>query len=276
MWQYSEKVKDHYFHPRNVGRLDDANGVGEVGSLACGDALTLYLKINENGVIEDARFETFGCGSAIASASVLTEMIKGKTVEEAEKITNQDIVEALGGLPPEKMHCSVMGREALEAAIANWRGEKLPRHDEGEVVCKCFGVTDAEIKRVIRENRLTTVEEVTNYTKAGGGCGGCKPQIQKILDEVISAERVKQPRKRLTLVQKIKQIEEVLDREIRPQLQADGGDIELIDVEGDRVFVALRGACANCPSAGFTLAQWAEKRLRELVDPDLVLVEAEA
>jgi len=276
VWQYSEKVKDHYFHPRNVGRLDDANGVGEVGSLACGDALTLYLKINENGVIEDARFETFGCGSAIASASVLTEMIKGKTVEEAEKITNQDIVEALGGLPPEKMHCSVMGREALEAAIANWRGEKLPRHDEGEVVCKCFGVTDAEIKRVIRENRLTTVEEVTNYTKAGGGCGGCKPQIQKILDEVISAERVKQPRKRLTLVQKIKQIEEVLDREIRPQLQADGGDIELIDVEGDRVFVALRGACANCPSAGFTLAQWAEKRLRELVDPDLVLVEAEA
>jgi len=274
MWEYSEKVKEHYFNPRNVGKLDEANGVGEAGSLACGDALTLYIKVNDRGIIEDARFQTFGCGSAIASASVLTEMIKGKTVEEAERITNQDIVDALGGLPPEKMHCSVMGREALEAAIANYRGERVARHDEGQIVCKCFGVTDAEIRRVIRENRLTSVEEVTNYTKAGGGCGNCKPDIEKILDAVMAEVRPSQPRRRLTLVQKIKRIEEVLDREIRPQLQADGGDIELVDMEGNRVLVALRGACANCPSAGFTLAEWAEKRLRELVDPDLVLVEA--
>ena len=240
----------------------------------CGKALALYLKVNKEGVIEDAKFQTFGCGSAIASASALTEMIIGKPLAEAEKITNQDIVSCLGGLPPEKMHCSVMGREALEAAIADYRGEKLSEHDEGEVVCKCFGVTDNEIRRVVRENRLTSVEEVTNFTKAGGGCGGCKDEIQALINEVLDAERAK-PRKLLTNLQKIKLIEEVIDREIRPSLQADGGDIELIDVDGNRVIVALRGACAKCLSAEFTLAGFAEAKLREFVDPALVLEEAE-
>ena len=276
MWDYSDKLKDHFFNPRNVGSLDDANGVGEAGSLACGDALTLFIKVNDDGVIEDARFQTFGCGSAIASASALTEMIKGKPLEQAERITNQDIVEFLGGMPPEKMHCSVMGREALEAAIANHRGLEPRPHDEGEVVCKCFGVTDNEIRRVIRENSLRTVEEVTNFTKAGGGCGGCKPKIQTLIDEAIAAQKPHPSKRPLTNLQRIKLIEEVIDREIRPSMQADGGDIELIDVDGRRVVVALRGSCANCPNAEFTLAGFAEKKLREFVDPELVLEEAEA
>jgi len=274
MWDYSETLKDHFYNPRNAGKLPDANGIGEVGSLACGDALKLYIKVDDEGVIEDARFQTFGCGSAIASASALTEMIKGKKLEEAERVTNQDIADFLGGMPPEKMHCSVMGREALEAAIANYRGAEGPQHDEGEVVCVCFGVTDNEIRRVAKENHLTSVEEVTNFTKAGGGCGGCKPKIQEIVAEILAAEKPK-ARKPLTNLQRIKLIEEVIAREVRPSLQADGGDIELVDVDGSRVVVALRGACANCLSAEFTLAGFAESKLREFVDPELVLVEAE-
>ena len=113
---YSEKVMDHFTHPRNVGIIEDASGVGEVGNAKCGDIMKIYLKI-EDDIIKDVKFETFGCGSAIASSSMATEMIKGKTVAEAMKLTNKAVMEALDGLPPEKEHCSLLAEETLHAAL---------------------------------------------------------------------------------------------------------------------------------------------------------------
>ena len=275
MWEYTDKVQEHFTNPRNVGEVEGANGLGEVGSLSCGDALTLSIKV-ENNIITDAKFKTFGCASAIASSSALTEIIKGMSIDEAEKITNENIANYLGGLPKEKMHCSVMGREALEAAIANYRGIILPMA-EGEVVCECFGVTDLEIIRAIRESDLRSVEEITNFTKAGGGCGKCEDRLRDILQQTVEGLQV-EPKKapkeqRMTTLQKIKKIEEVLEREIKPTLKKDGGDIELIDVDGDFVTVSLRGACAGCQSSRTTLKVYVEKKLRELVTDSLIVEE---
>ena len=230
MWDYSEKLKDHFFNPRNVGELENCDAVGEVGSLACGDALKLFLKIDpDSDRILDARFQTFGCGSAIASSSALTEMVKGKTVDEALKITNQDIADFLGGLPEEKMHCSVMGRDAFHAAVACYRGEPPPRENlEGTLVCECFGVTDEQIRKEVKENNLSTVDQVTHYTKAGGGCQLCHDKIEEIIAEVreqMDREGVKKtsPTRPMTNIQKIAKIQEVMEAEIRPLLQQDGG-----------------------------------------------------
>ena len=133
---YSDKVMDHFMHPRNVGIIEDADGIGEVGNPVCGDIMKMYVKIKDN-VINDIKFQTFGCGSAIATSSMATEMIKGKTIEEALTLTNKAVAEALGGLPKVKMHCSVLAEEAVKAAIDDYlkktTGKGLPGfkpHDE--------------------------------------------------------------------------------------------------------------------------------------------------
>lgn len=276
MWEYTDEVKQHFLSPKNVGEIKNANATGEVGSLACGDALKLTLMVDENEIITDAMFKTFGCASAIASSSVLTELVKGMSLAEAANVSNGDIAEALGGLPKEKMHCSVMGREALEAAIANYRGITLPMA-EGEVVCECFGVTDLEVKRAIQESNLQSVEEITNFTKAGGGCGKCHDRLQELIVEVrkdVVQPSIPDQRPRgLTNIQKIRMIEDVLEREIRPTLRKDGGDIELIDVDGDFVTVSLRGSCVSCLKSQTTLKEYVEKKLREQVLDTLIVEE---
>jgi len=282
MWDYTEKVMDHFRNPRNVGKIENPDGVGQVGSLACGDALKLMFTLGEDKRIADVKFQTFGCASAIASSSALTEMIKGKTIEEALEVTNKDIAEYLGGLPDEKMHCSVMGREALEAAIENYEtGATGKRILEGNIICHCFGVTEEEVERVVRNNDLSTVEEVTNYCKAGGGCGVCKDDIQKVIDRVKDdikkdTEVAEKPTKRLTIVEKIKLIQETLDREIRPILKKDNGDLELIDVIGNQVIISFRGMCAGCNVAQFTMEDVVQAKLREFVSEDIVVVEEKA
>lgn len=276
MWDYTKSVMDHFSNPRNVGKIEDADAIGEVGSLACGDALKLYLKIDhETKTIADARFQTFGCASAIASASALTEIIKGMPLEEAEKVTNDDIARFLGGLPEQKMHCSVMGREALESALANFRGVKVEEHKDAQIICKCFWVDEHKIREVITENKLTTVEEVTHYTKAGGGCGGCVPDIKRILNEVngAEAEKASEEKPRMTNLQRIKIISETIETKIAPMLRQDGGNIELVDIDGYDVYVKLLGACAGCPGARGTLQNIVSETLRREVDKNINIIE---
>jgi NifU-like protein len=284
MWDYSEKVKDHFFHPRNAGAVAGANATGDVGSLSCGDALRLTLKVNpDTGIIEDAGFQTFGCGSAIASSSALTEIIKGMTIDQALKVSNQDIADYLDGLPPEKMHCSVMGREALQAAVANYRGEEWKDdHEEGALICKCFAVDAVLIEDTIRANGLKTVEDVANYTKAGGGCASCHEGIEEILAKVLAErgevfdpaatampnvesapETLVAGATGMTSMQRIRRIDRVIES-LRPRLQMDKGDVELVEVMGDCVYVNMTGACTNCQMASMTLGGIQQRLIEEL------------
>ncbi|WP_414568988.1 Fe-S cluster assembly protein NifU [Nostoc sp. CCY 9925] len=296
MWDYTDKVLELFYNPQNQGEIEEVSepgvkvATGEIGSIACGDALRLHLKVEvESDKILDARFQTFGCTSAIASSSALTEMVKGLTLDEALKVSNKDIADYLGGLPEAKMHCSVMGQEALEAAIYNYRGIPLDSHDdddEGALVCSCFGISESKIRRVILENNLTDAEQVTNYVKAGGGCGSCLANIDDIIKSVrqeatapdlnnygvkVATEIVTSKERSLTNVQKIALIQKVLDEEVRPVLIADGGDVELYDVEGDRVKVILQGACGSCSSSTATLKIAIEARLQDRVSKNLVV-----
>jgi len=198
---------EHFKNPKNVGEIENPDAVGEVGSIVCGDVLKLTLKINPaDQTIEDAKFKTFGCASAIASSSVLTEIIKGKTIEEAARITNKEIADYLGGLPEQKMHCSVMGMEALQAAIEiiHKKESKFPGR-AGKIICKCFNVSEKTILKAIELNGLKTVEQVTDYTKAGGNCGQCKGEIEKILNDYWASHSQKSYYE-LTTVEKIKLI----------------------------------------------------------------------
>lgn len=269
MWDYSEKVIELYKNPKNVGKIDDADAIGEAGSISCGDALKLYLKIKD-GVVVDAKFQTFGCGSAVAASSILTEMVIGKTLDEVKKITNKDIIEELGGLPPEKMHCSVMGYEALEDALGKYLNEDLT--DKGtKMICKCFQVTENQIISAIKENNLKTLEEVTNYTKAGGACGHCKGAIQNILDSVLGNS---QPvvKKELTQTQKIIKINNILESQIAPELRKDGGDIEFIDLVENKVYVNLKGCCSKCKNSIITLKNFVEQTLKDAISDDIEVI----
>lgn len=276
MWNYSEKVKDHFFHPRNARVVDNANAVGDVGSLSCGDALRLMLRVDPHTeIIEEAGFQTFGCGSAIASSSALTELIIGHTLTEAGQITNQQIADYLDGLPPEKMHCSVMGQEALRAAIAHFRGESLEEeHEEGKLICKCFGVDEGHIRRAVVNNGLTTLEEVINYTKAGGGCTACHEKIELALAAILAQQP---PAPLLAETAHDAQWQSVVDtiNELRPHIQADGGDMTLVSVTPRQVTVSLSGSCSGCMMTDMTLA-WLQQKLMERTGTYMDVVAAPA
>ncbi len=272
MWKYSDKVMDHYRNPRNVGSIEDADAVGVAGSLACGDSLKIYLKIKDN-VVTDAKFQTFGCGSAVASSSILTEMVIGKTLDEVRKITNKDIVEELDGLPPEKIHCSVMGHEALTDALKKYFHEDeleviVEEEAPSKIICTCFNVSEADIKDAIINKKLTTLDEVTEHTRAGGACGRCKGVIQSLIDKYAVKETVT-----LSPAQLILKINKVIENVIAPELQKDGGDIELVDIEDNRVFVKLQGRCSMCKNSVLTIKSFVETTLRDKVNGDIEVIQ---
>jgi NifU-like protein len=284
MVTYSSKIKEHFINPRNVGVIADATVIGEVGSMASGSALKLYLKLDPAEVIREASFQVFGSPSAIAASSALTEMLKGKHIDEAARVTADDISQYLGGLPPEKMHTCVMSMEALEAAYARYRGLELEiASDEEEElnICRCFCVPESKIERAIRDHNLASIGEITHFTKAGGGCSSCHVDLQQILGRVRAELPENQPKKAtpvaprgdLTSLEKMKAIQEVLDREVRPGLAMDGGDMELVDVQGNKVYVSLHGHCNSCSSSTTTMKFFVEDRLREMVDPEIVVID---
>ncbi len=306
MWNYSDKVFDHFMNPRNVGEVENPDGVGEVGSMACGDALRLTFRLAEDGTIAEAKFQTFGCGSAIASSSVLTEMLIGLTLEEASKITNEQIAEELDGLPREKMHCSVMGREALEAAMIDYYkslGRGVPCHliQQSTILCHCFNVTKDTVREAIFNHRLETIEDVTNHTKAGGGCKECHHDISDLLRDcwdkiengedtgtvavegsgglqslgaMPSAEAGPRPvEHKPEDAEIVGRIQELLDQDIAVTLRNDGGDIEFVRYLDNRVYVRLTGSCAACRSSEVTIKNVVQAQLREFVSEDLSVIE---
>lgn len=276
MWKYSDKVMEHYRNPRNVGKIEDADAIGIAGSLACGDSLKIYLKIKDN-IVTDAKFQTFGCGSAVASSSVLTEMVIGKTLDEVRKITNQDIANELDGLPPEKMHCSVMGHEALVDALKKYFNEdeiekpsdNIENNIDSKIICTCFNVTEADIKNAIINSKLTTVEEVTRATNAGGACGRCKDLIKKLINKYSEKEN----KTNLSPAQLILKINKVIENVIAPELQKDGGDIELIDIDDNKVYVKLQGRCSTCKNSILTIKAFVETTLKDKINSDIEVIQ---
>jgi NifU-like protein len=285
MLTYTETVRDHFTNPRNVGDMTDATVIGEVGSMAAGQALKLYLKLDENERVVAASFKVFGSPGAIASSSALTEMIKGKHIDEAARVTADEIRKYLGGLPPEKMHACILSMEALEAAYARYRGIDLDAEDAEFKVCRCYGISEQKIERAIRDHDLTQLAQITQYTRAGAGCNSCHDDVKQILARVrddmapppapakAAAAAPRAQTGNLSNLQKMQMIQEVLDREVRPGLAMDGGDMELVDVQGNKVFVELHGHCNSCSASSSTMKFFVQDRLREMVDPAIEVID---
>lgn len=316
-WDYSAKTKQLFMDAvqgkpgTHLGEIENPDGLGEHGSIACGDALRFTFRVKRHpddpakDVITEARYLTFGCTSAIAASEALCILIEeGKQSPlEALKISNEDIVRFLDGLPEQKIHCSVMGAEALQAAVFNWAQKRgvdleklgvdiLPEETaDGRVVCQCFSLTEPYIRRKIVELDLKSIPQIINAIKAGGACMSChhKPGgLQDILDDIWGKQEETVVRhsgdfpilekapvaavSQLSSYQLGKRLEQVIDEQVRPALQRDGGDIEIVDIKENVVYCRLTGACSNCAAADRTMGMLVEKSLRERVDPGIRVI----
>ena len=322
-WEYSEKTKQLFMdavHGKpgtHLGEIEDPDGVGEHGSIACGDAMRFTFRVKRDkddptkDIITEAKYLTFGCTSAIAASEALCSMIEGSkhTPIEALKIQNKDIVDFLGGLPEQKVHCSVMGAEALESAVFNWaqhRGVNLKElgidvhegeEEEGRIVCKCFSMSEPYLRRKIKELNLRTIPEITNAVKAGGACMTCHDVpggLQDLLDDVWRGEQKSLPilpqlpafsmpappqssqsaiPPAMSPYQFSKRIEKAVDEYIRPMIQRDGGDVEIVDIKDSIVYVRLGGACVGCAESKRTVKLVVEKTLKDRVDESIRVIQ---
>jgi len=315
-WDYTEKTTELFMNAvqgkpgTHLGEIEDPDGVGEHGSISCGDALRFTFRVDKHPTdpkldrIVEAKYLTFGCTSAIAASEALCQIIEqgAFTPIEAIKISNDDIVEFLGGLPEAKIHCSVMGAEALEAAIFDWakkRGVDITElgvdirreeQEEGRIVCKCFSLTEPYLRRKISELGLKSITAITNAVKAGGACMACHHApggLQDLLDEIWGRPKLAGVQlpifdqatvpssplasgaglpPGLSPYKFAKLVEEVIETDVRPQLQQDGGDIEIIDIKEAIVYCRLTGACAGCTSGDHTIKLTVEQTLKDRVD----------
>lgn len=294
-------------NPQHMGEFSEEDAkarnakliVADFGAESCGDAVRLFWLVDEKtDKIIDAKFKSFGCGTAIASSDTMVDLCIGKTVDEAVKITNLDVEFAMRdnpetpAVPPQKMHCSVMAYDVIKQAAAHYKGISPEDFEDQIIVCECARVSLGTIKEVIKLNDLHSVEEITQYTKAGAFCKSCiKPgghekrdyYLVDILAETraeIDREKLKNTMKsdvafdEMTVVGQLKAVESVLDAEIRPMLHNDGGDLEVIDIqktEGAAIDVYIRylGACSGCSSGSGATLYAIETILQEELSPNI-------
>jgi len=305
--EYSNKVTELMNNPQNMGEIreEDAEAMGatlivaDFGAESCGDAVRLYWAVDpKTDVIKESKFKSFGCGTAIASSDTMAELCKGKTVQEAVKITNIDVEQAMRdtpetpSVPPQKMHCSVMAYDVIKKAAGIYMNVDMESFEEEVIVCECARVTLDTLKEVIRLNDLTTVEQITDYTKAGAFCkscirpGGHEEKDIYLVDLLEEYEREKMAKigesmkgggpvdfAQMTVVQKLKAVERVIDENIRQMLIMDGGDMEVLDIKENGthfdIYIRYLGACNGCASADTGTLFAIENILKEKCDENI-------
>lgn len=285
LWEeYSSEVQRRMNDPVNMGEITEAEAgedklvIADFGAESCGDAVRLYWLIDPaNDTIKSSKFKSFGCGTAIASSDMMAELCMGKTVDDALKITNIDVEKALRddpdvpAVPGQKMHCSVMAYDVIKKAASMYKGVDMESFEDEFIICECARVTQDTIMEVIKLNKLSSIEEIVDYTKAGGFCKSCvKPggheqkdvYLVDLLAEALEEMDAEEKSRKIIeakgdgtfatmgLVQKIKAVESILEEYIRPTLKADGGDVELLDIKevDDKfeVLIKYQGECMSC------------------------------
>jgi NifU-like protein len=308
LWEaYSQKVHDRMNDPAHRGSFTDKDAkaqncklvVADFGDASCGDSIQLFWLVEpQTDIIQDARFLSFGCGTAIASADVMAELTIGRTVDDAAKITNLDVEKALRddpdtpAFPGQKMHCSVMAYDVIKRAVAKHKNIDINELEDQEMVCECARVTRGMIVDVIRKNDLQTVEDITRYTKAGGYCKSCiraggHEQRKYFLEDILRETRRKMAEENTTdasaplsvraaekfanlpKAQQFKAVEDVFAKYLAPALAKDGGGVELADIVGKEVQIVYKGACHGCASAETGTLKLIESTLREKLDPEI-------
>jgi len=306
--EYSDKVTDLMNNPQNMGEITEEQAkemgarliVADFGAESCGDAVRLYWAVDpETDKILLSKFKSFGCGTAIASSDTMAELCKGKTVDEAVKITNIDVEMAMRdnpdtpAVPPQKMHCSVMAYDVIKKAAAQYKGVDMESFEEEIIVCECARVSLSTLQEVIRLNDLTTVEQITDYTKAGAFCkscirpGGHEEKDIYLVDLLEEYEKEKMADAatlgneggsdaefgKMTIVQKIKAVDKVVDDNIRQMLIMDGGDMEILDIKENGanfdIYIRYLGACNGCASSSTGTLFAIENILKEKLDENI-------
>ena len=306
--EYSDKVTDLMNNPQNMGEITEEQAkemgatliVADFGAESCGDAVRLYWAVDpKTDEILLSKFKSFGCGTAIASSDTMAELCKGKTVDEAVKITNIDVEMAMRdnvdtpAVPPQKMHCSVMAYDVIKKAAAQYKGVDMESFEEEVIVCECARVSLSTLQEVIRLNDLTTIEQITDYTKAGAFCKSCiRPggheekdiYLVDLLEEYEKEKMVSAATlgnedgstadfAKMTIVQKIKAVDRIVDENIRQMLIMDGGDMEILDIKENGVnfdiYIRYLGACNGCASSSTGTLFAIENILKEKLDENI-------